>query len=579
MKSKIAKIISDILKINEKIIEDKIEISPKKEMWDFAFPTFFLAKELKKNSLLITEELIKEIKQKDISMFSHIEQVWPYINFFISKNYYIDLFKKILDEKIEDKNNKHKTIFIDYIWANVWKPLHIWHMCTPNLGQAIINTYKILGYNVISDSHIWDWWIIFWKLIVAYQNFWDEQKLKKNAVEHLFELYVKASELEQKDHSWNEKYQQAFKQLSLQDKKYIEFWKKFTQESIKSMQKQLDRLHVKADYNIWESFYEWLNLQISKNYHDLIWNMKDIINELLEKKIATKNEDESIWVIFEEELNIPSTILQKKNLTTWYLASDLAALKYRIYYWNPDKIIYFVDIRQSLHLKQVFTIAKLAWWIKNTELIHAKNGFVKLEDGAMSTRKWKIIKLEKLLDESKKKAQKIILEKRPDINKKELEDLSEIIWIWAIKYEYLRKNRELDITFKWDEFMTFDWNSAPYIMYTYIRWKSILEKIELDIKNKINKFHFENEEEFELIKKLSQYKNILEKTANEIYPHKLANYIYDISKLFNNFYVNISILQEKNENKKISKIYLTKKTIDTIKNWFDILWIELPEKM
>lgn len=579
MKEKIAKIVSSILNSDENIIKDKIEIPPKKEMWDFAFPTFFLAKELKKNPAIIAWELAEKIKNKNSWFFSKVEQSWPYINFFLSNNYYSELFKKLLEESLENENNKNKTIIIDYIWANVWKPLHIGHMCTPNLGQAIINTYKKLWYNVISDSHIWDWWIIFWKLIVAYQNFWDEKKLKENAVQHLFELYVKASSLEEEKKSWKEKYQEAFKKLSLWDKKYISYWQKFTQESIKSMQKQLDKLNVKADYNIWESFYEWLDLPKLENYPDLIWSMKDIVKELIEKWIAIKNKDNSVWVIFPEELNIPSTILQKRNWTTWYLASDLAAIKYRINNWNPDKIIYFIDVRQSLHLQQVFKISDLAWWTKNTRLIHAGNWFVKLEDGAMSTRKWKIIKLEELLSESINKAKKIILEKRKDIWEEELEKLSKIIWIWAIKYEYLRKNRELDITFRWNEFMTFEGNSAPYIMYAYTRWKSILEKNPIDILNKINNFTFTNTEEFELIKKIWDYKQILIKTIEWHYPSILANYIYELTKTFNTFYTNIKVLSEKDEEKKLSRLALIKKTVDTIKDWFDILGIKLPEKM
>jgi len=579
MKKKITQIISNILKIDKTIIIEKIETPPAKNMWDFSFPTFFLAKELKKNPSIIAWELLKNIKNENNWIFSKIEQVWPYINFFITDEYYSSLFKQVLEEKIEDKNNKDKTIIIDYIWINVWKPLHIGHMCTPNLWQEIVNAYRKLGYNVISDSHIWDWWIIFWKLIVAYKNFWDEKKLKENAVEHLFELYVKASELEEKDPSWKEKYQDAFAKLSNWDIKYITYWQNFTKESIKSAQRQLDRLNIKSDYNIWESFYEWLNLPKLEDYPDLIWSMKDIVKELLEKWIAEKNKDNSVWVIFSENLNIPSTILQKRNWTTWYLASDLAAIKYRIHNRKPERIIYFVDVRQSLHLKQVFTISNLAWWIKWTELIHASNGFIKLEDGAMSTRKWKIIKLEDLLNKAKTKAKKIILEKRTDITEKELKKLSEIIWIWAIKYEYLRKNRELDITFKWNEFMTFEWNSAPYIMYAYTRWKSILEKSLVDISKKINIFIFKQAEEFELIKKLWEYKEIIKKTVKDNYPHILANYIYELTRLFNSFYANIDVLWEKNKDRKLSKLALIHKTIDTIKDCFDILWINLPTKM
>lgn len=567
MKSNVVQILKNILDIKEKIIEDKIEIPPKKEMWDFAFPTFFLAKKYKKNPNIIAKEIIDKI-ENDWS-FKKIEQAWPYINFFLKDDIYNEIFKNIYKQKIKEKHNK--KIVIDYIGANIWKPLHIWHMCTPNLWQAIINAYRKLWYTVYWDSHIWDWWIIFWKLIVAYKHFWNEQKLKENAVEHLFELYVKSTELEKEDPSWKDNFQDAFKKLSSWDEEYIKLWKLFTKESIQAMQQQLDKLNVKADYNIWESFYEWLNLPKLGNYPDLKHSMKDVVQELIEKNIATKNEDGSVWVEFE---NLPSCILRKRNGTHGYLASDLAWIKYRVEEFKADKIIYFVDVRQKLHLQQAFTIAKKAWWVKNVELIHAHNGFVKLIDGAISSRKWKIIRLEELLKKAVEYAQNILKEKG-----KEDKKLAEIIWIWAIKYEYLRKNRELNITFKWDEFMTFEWNSAPYIMYTYTRWKSILNKSWIDINNKINIFTFADKEEFELIKKLWEYKNVLKKTVSENYPHILANYIYELTKLFNSFYVNIDVLWEKNNHRKTSKLALIEQTVDTIQDGFNILGIDLPEKM
>jgi len=575
------------LKALTKSEEINLSKPPKAWMWDFAFGVFPLAKQFKKNPVEIATELVEKINQNKQDFIEKVEQAWSYINFFLSKNAYSNLFKKLINEKIENKENKNKTIIIDYIWANVWKPLHIWHMCTPNLWQVIINSYRKLGYNVISDSHIWDWWIIFWKLIVAYQNFWDKEKLKKNAVDHLLELYIKATKLEEEDEKWKEKYQQAFKKLSSWDEEYIKLWALFTKESIKSTQKQLNKLNVKPDFNIWESFYEWLNLPKLEDYPNLIWSMKDIVRELIEKWIATKNEDGSVGVVFPKNLNILSTILQKKNWTHWYLASDLAAIKYRIHNWKPEKIIYFVDIRQSLHLQQVFATSKLAWWTKwvdatlekEVELIHTGNGFVKLKDGAMSSRKWRIIKLEALLDEAVQRAKKIIKEKKENISEKELKKLSEIIWIWAIKYEYLRKNRELDIVFDYDQFMTFEWNSAPYIMYAYTRWLSILEKKTIDISFKKDRHTFITSQEQELIKKLSEYKQVIKKTAQSAYPHILANYVYDLTKLFNAFYNSIPVLKEKDEEKKYSRLSLIKQTTSTIKDTFNLLWILLPEKM
>ena len=244
--------------------------------------------------------------------------------------------------------------------------------------------------------------------------------------------------------------------------------------------------------------------------------------------------------------------------------------------WNPKKIVYFVDVRQQLHLRQAFEIAKKAGWLNNaektgqtqglplqkdecrgepcvhpnlqttTELFHAYNGFISLKDWAMSSRKGRIIKLDALLDEAEFRAEKIILEKRDDITWEELKELSKIIWVWAIKYWYLKKSRETDVIFDWDEFVSFEWNSWPYIQYAYVRARRILENYWQQISDK-QVWSFENREEIELFKILNTYQDYKQKTAQTNSPHILCKYAYDLTKLFNSLYNNIHILNEEDE--------------------------------
>ena len=196
----------------------------------------------------------------------------------------------------------------------------------------------------------------------------------------------------------------------------------------------------------------------------------------------------------------------------------------------------------------------------------------------MSTRKWKIIKLEDLLNESKNRARKIILEKRQDFSEEELENLSRIIWIWAIKYGYLKKSRENNVVFDWDEFMTFEGNSGPYIQYSYVRAKKILSKVweKLDLKN-IWKFDFD--EEIALVKLLSGYKNILQETAEKNMPHVLCAYVFELTKAFNSLYNSVNILWEDDFWKKNLRILLVDLFAKILKDCFDILAIEMPEEM
>ena len=581
MEQQIADLLKEKIKENYDIVLDniKLEVPPKKELWDFAFGCFVLSRDLKKNPAQIAMEVSGLIK--DEALIEEAITAWPYVNIRVSKTIFTDLFNDIysdIDSFLNEKDNS-KTIVIDYIWANVWKPLHIGHMCTPNQGQVLVNLYRKLGYTVIADSHIGDWGIIFGKLILAYKLWWDENKLKENAIDHLLELYIKITEEAEK--KWDEieqKTRDEFKLLSEWNIESVELWREFTKYSIEATQTQLDRLNIKADYNIGESFYEGLWFPKMEDYPDLKENMQVIVAELIKKEIATKNDDNSVWVIFPDEEKIPSCILQKRDWTHGYLASDLASIKYRMYNWNPEKIVYFVDVRQALHLKQAFTIAKKAWWLDKTELFHASSWFISLKDWAMSTRKGRIIKLDKLLDEAEQRARKIILEKRDDIDWEELDKISKIIWIGAIKYGYLKKSRETDVVFDWDEFMSFEGNSWPYIQYAYVRAIRILEKFGSKLDDN-NIGEFELAEEVELVKAISNYNEAKEKTAKNNTPHVLCKYAYDLTKTFNSFYNNVHILNETDESKKFIRLKLINLFSITLKDCFAVLGIDMPEKM
>lgn len=577
-----------------------LSIPPKDEMWDYAFWAFNVSKLLKKNPMETAGELKSVFEE--CREFTKVDIAGPYVNIFISKDIMSAYFAEIYANKEtfwETGEGKWKTIVVDYIWANVGKPLHIGHMCTPNQGQAMINTYRKLWYKVIWDNHWGDWGIIFGKLITAYKTWWDEEKLKENAVNHLFELYVKITaeieeEAKQEKTDLENSTREAFKLLSKGDKESVELWQKFTAYSISSAQIELDKLHIKADFNIGESFYEGLNLPKLENYPDLKYNMSDIVAELIKAKVATQNDDNSVWVIFDEKTKIPSCMLQKRDGTKWYLASDLAAIKYRIENWNPEKIIYFVDVRQQLHLKQVFETAKLAGWWEKTEMIHAYNWFISLKDWAMSTRKWRIVRLDALLDEAVSRAKNIILEKRQEISDTELNSLANIIWIWAIKYGYLSKNRTTDVVFDWDEFMTFEGNSGPYIQYAYVRARNILNKSEMGAHKghpykdvgampcacpNVEWYNFNLQEETSLLKSIFAYPSILEETVKWNFPHILAWYAYDLTKKFNSFYNNISVINEENEEIKTARLQLVEMFSIVLKDAFKILAIEMPEKM
>ena len=593
------KLVQNILKKSIKnlfeleLADIELAVPPKKKLWDFAFWCFPIAKAAKKSPADIASELKDFIEKNNFPEIKKLEIAWPYLNIFIARNKSSALKKLEYFLEVQSKKSEYnKTMIVDYIWANVGKPLHIGHICTPCQWQTMVNALKFQGYKVISDSHIWDWGIIFWKLISAFKKYWDDTKLAENAVDHLLELYIKITADAEKDENLEENFREEFKKLSEGDKASIAYWQMFTSESISSMNNLLARLYVTPQYNVWESFYEGIGLPKIEDYPDLETNMYQIVDELVEAGIATKNEDNSVWVEFPEESGLSSCILQKRNGTHWYLASDLACIKYRMQNWAPERIIYSVDVRQKLHFEQAFYIANQAWWLKrkwqaDTQLFHAYNWFISGKEWAFSTRKGNIIKLWKVLDEAEEKASTLILSKRQDFSTEKLTELARVIWIWAIKYGYLKKKRTTDVVFDWDEFMTFEGNSGPYIQYAYVRATKILKDYSLDWEiNFTNTGTYENEvalEKFEILAaKLSSFYElwwVLEETTDTMMPHLIAQYSYSLTKDFNDFYDKVRIASEYDLNMKNAYIMIVQSYAKTIENTFFILWIELPDEM
>ncbi|MBX9808773.1 arginine--tRNA ligase [Candidatus Gracilibacteria bacterium] len=596
---------------------------PKVEHGEYCFGVFTLAKPTGKNPAIIAEE-VASVLRGDTTNFKSVNTIGGYVNITCTSSIWSNIITNVTNPEMV-KPGSGETIVVDYIGANAGKPLHIGHICTPSVGQSICNIYSHLGYRVIGDSHFGDWGGIFGKLIWGWKyldlskiitakwadkyQFLDSPRsdrnillnklIKAEGVDLLLRLYQQFIIVESNDGDLEKREMEArleFQYLSgvginlsnpeefRHHEENIELWKEFTSISISEVEKKLSLLNVFATYNIGESFYEGLSLPRPNNedYPDLKWSMKDIVAELISKGVATQNEDGSVGVVFPEESKIPSCILQKKDGTGLYLTSDLAAIKYRLNNgWNPSKIIYSVDVRQQLHLKQTFTIAKMAWpeQLANVELFHAFNGFIKLKEGAMSTRHGTVIFLEDLITEGKERTANVLAEKgRTGENALREEDITAIT-VGAIKYSYLSQDREKDVTFDWDKALSFEGNSGPYIQYACVRAKKVANSV-----NNITKFDISNidlsEHDTALIRTLAMMDEKILDTAKKYKPHTLALYCYDLAVCFNSFYVHTpKILEESNTNLKNLRLTLCALVGDKLTLGFDLLGIKMPSEM
>ncbi len=279
-------------------------------------------------------------------------------------------------------------------------------------------------------------------------------------------------------------------------------------------------------------------------------------------------------VIFPKETKLPSCILQKRDGTHGYLASDLAAIKYRIKNWSPSRIIYFVDNRQALHFRQLFATAKKAWLSeKNTELTHAGNGFVSLPDGAMSTRHGRVIFLKDLIGESFDRVKKILLERERKLS----DDDTKAVALGAIVYSFLSQDRERDWVFEWDKVLAFEGNSGPYLQYTYVRWKKILDEIseigKIEASSSLTPF------DRDLVMDILGWNEVFENCGTSYKFHLLLAHIAIMTRHMNALYVNTPKLKETPGHERAARIHIVHTCLEIIRYTGKIIGMPLPDEM
>ncbi|MBV4419454.1 arginine--tRNA ligase [Clostridium tyrobutyricum] len=549
------------LNLELKDIERIIEIPPKSDMGDYAFPCFQLAKIYKKAPNIIASELKGKIDNK---YFEKIENLGPYLNFFVDKSIFAkDTLNKILSEG--DSYGKSsvgngKNVVIEFSSPNIAKPFHVGHLFSTAIGNSLYKMMSSQGYNCTRINHLGDWGTQFGKLICAYKLWCDEEALKKDPIKELLRIYVKFHEEAEKDPSLEDKGRMYFKKLEDGNKEEVELWKKFKDMSLEKFNKVYEELGVEFDSYAGESFYTD--------------KMDSVIEEI--DKCGLLKESNGAKVVMLDDYNIPPCIIRKSDGATIYATRDLAAAIYRKKTYDFDKCIYVVGMDQSLHFKQVFTTLKLMGknWADSCK--HVGFGLVKFANKKLSTRKGDVIFLEDLLDRSVETTLKIIKEKNPQLENKT--EIAKKIGIGAIIFTYLKNNRERDIIFDWDEMLSFDGETGPYVQYSYARGKSIIRKAG-DFDREMKYTDINSFEEFNLVKILSEFNLHVLNAINKLEPFIVTRYVIEVAKAFNKFYNSCSILNTEDDNIKTFRLHLVEASCQVIKNALNLLGIQVVEKM
>lgn len=560
-KNIIAEKIKKLVDLDIETIEKLIEIPPKPEMGDFAFPCFHLSKSMKKSPNVIAEQLKNEIDKEGLE---NIENLGPYLNFFLDKSRFI---KTTIEQILQEKDHygsstigTGKNIIVEYSSPNIAKNFHVGHLCTTVIGNSLCKILRFAGYNSIGVNHLGDWGTQYGRLITAYHRWVDKEALQQNAIRELERLYVKFYEEAEKDPSLVDIARQHFKNLEDSCNEEVKLWNEFKELSLKEFKRIYDMLNVEFDSYAGESFYSD--------------KMDAVTHEIEQKGLLT--ESNGAKVVMLDEYNMPPCIIKKSDGATIYATRDLAAAIYRKKAYDFDKNIYCVGLTQSLHFKQVFKTLELMGheWAKNC--IHVGNGLVKFTDGKFSTRSGNAIYLEELLNESVEKVLETINQKNASLENKE--EVAKKVGIGAIVFTYLKNNRERDIIFDWNEMLSFDGETGPYVQYTYARGKSILRKAG-NLVGGIDFSKLVSKEEFELAKTLEDFQNVIYVAIDKLEPSIVTRYVIDVAKAFNKFYNSHSILSVEDVELKNARLKIVEAACQVIKNGLGLIGIEVVERM
>ena len=559
MKEKIAEILSKETKIPSEEIITQIEIPPDDSMGDYSFPCFMLARTMKKAPKAIAEELAAKIKTS--SEIEKIDSVNGYLNFHINKTWLIsNILKEILikEQKFGVQNiGKNKIVLVEMSAPNIAKAFGIGHLRSTMIGNSIAKIHSALGFSVKKLNYLGDWGTQFGKLIYAYQKYGDEKKLKEHPIQHLQELYVKINasmteEIEQESRD-------IFKKLENGDKDLIKIWKQFKELSLVEFDHVYDLLGVTFD-----------DVQAESDFNK---KAEEVFSELEKKKLVV--ESQGAYIVDLEKYNLGVSIVKKMDGTTIYASRDLAAAISRQEKYKFEKLIYEVGAEQELHFKQFFKILELMGYTWSKNLEHASHGLYLGTDGKkLSTRQGKSYKMIDIWDSISEKIEKMV-EQSSKLDKKEIDKRTMIITRAAIVYGDLKNYRRRDLIFDSEKIVLMEGETGPYMLYTYARANSILNKIKFKKKEKIVEEE-PTKEEVKLVKTLSQYPDVLMKAYKDSDPSQIANYAFAVAKQFNSFYENCTVVGDTKEEYRAQVIYAYKTVLG---NALDLLGIQVLDEM
>src|SRR6266487_1939563 len=459
--------------------------------------------------------------------------------------------------------NSPRRIVIDFGSPNVAKPMHVGHIRSTVLGDALARIAQFLGHEVIRDNHVGDWGTQFGMVIYGWKNLLDRQALQRNPLAEIVRIYKETNERAAKDPGVREACRQELIKLQASDKENLDIWNECVAFSMQDFERVYKLLDIHYDIQCGESF-----------YHD---RLSGVVERLLKSGIAEISEG-AVVAFFREnsELADKPLIIRKRDGGFNYATTDLATIDYRMNDLKADAVWYVVGAPQILHFKQIFEIARREGY--TADLRHITFGSILGEDRKlMKTRSGENVPLRELLEEACKRARKIIEEKNPQLSDDEKSDIAQKIGIGAVKYADLSQYRMTDYVFSWDKMLSLQGNPAPYLQNAYVRIRSIFRKAG-ESAPRIDELVLADSAEINLAKRLCQFAETVPQVLNDFRPNILANYLFEAANSFHTFYEACPVLKSE-EPTRSSRLALCDLTAQVLKRGLGLLGIQVPEKM
>jgi arginyl-tRNA synthetase len=499
-----------------------------------------------------------------------------FINFFQAD----DWLTGLLDQALADEHlgvarpAQAQTVVVDYSSPNLAKEMHVGHLRSSIIGDAVVRTLEFLGHRVVRQNHVGDWGTQF-GMLLAYL---EEQKSEESDTELSRELgdlegfYRAAKQRFDESGDFATRARSLVVKLQAGDEHCLALWREFNSVSLSHCQAVYDRLGVSLTP---------ADVRGESAYND---DLAQVVADLDARGLLS--EDQGAQCVFMDEFKnkegapLP-VIVRKADGGYLYATTDLAALRYRAGSLHADRMLYFVDQRQALHFQQMFSLAKRARFVpEETELEHMGFGTMNGPDGRpFKTRDGGTVKLIDLLDEAEERAYTLVRDKNPELDDQDLRTIAHAVGIGAVKYADLSKNRSSDYIFNFEQMLSFEGNTAPYLLYAYTRVASVFRKAGLDMTQVSGDFLLQEDAEQALAARLVQFREVLESVAEKGLPHLLCTYLYDVAGLFSTFYEHCPILSGDNEALKQSRLKLAALTARTLKQGMELLGLSPLERM